>query len=74
MTRLTANVQFIPAHFNRTAFCNVPARWTAEVHDGLPDGTFVYSDGCATRAEAVADLVASLKDRGLSGSLRIINV
>ena len=73
MARYTANIRFVPAHFNRTAFCNIPERWTAEVHDGLPDGTFVYSDGCQSRQEALADLIATLKTRGLSGVLQVID-
>lgn len=73
MTKFQANVRFIPAHFNRIAFCNIPARWTAEVHDGLPQGVFVYSDGCQSRQEAINDLIASLKSRGYHGSLKIIN-
>lgn len=71
--KLYANVKFIPAHFNRVAFCNVSARWTAEIHDGLPEGTFIYSDGCQSRQEAIDDLVKSLHDRGYAGgTLRII--
>lgn len=69
----TAHVRYIPAHFNRNAFCNIPARWTAEVCD-LPHGTAIYSDGCTSRQEAIDDLIADLKRRGYTGKLKIISI
>jgi hypothetical protein len=68
---LTARVIFRPAYFNRAALARIPARWTAEIVDGLPDGTAIYSDGLSTSAAAVDDLLAQLKARGLSGTLRL---
>lgn len=41
--------------------------YRAEITDGLPDGEFVYTGVCETRDEVKAELIASLKDRGLSG-------
>lgn len=67
-----ALVQYRPAYFNRRCMANIPARWTAEVTDGLPAGVNVYADGCASRQEAVDDLIAKLKSRGFTGRLRIV--
>ena len=44
--------------------------YRAEITDGLPDGTFCYTGVCETREEVKAELIASLKDRGLSGVVR----
>jgi hypothetical protein len=44
--------------------------YRAEITDGLPDGEFVYTGVCETRDEVKAELLANLKVRGLSGTLR----
>lgn len=67
-----ARVQFRPAYFNRTCMAHIPARWTAEVTDGLPNGKAVYSDGLASREAAVTDLIDQLKKHGLTGKLRLV--
>lgn len=41
--------------------------YRAEIIDGLPDGEFVYTGVCETLDEVKAELIANLKDRGLSG-------
>lgn len=71
--RFAATVRFVPAYFHKRLRAHIPARWTAEVHDGLPNNLFVYADGCSSRDEAVHDLIAKLKSHGLTGRLKLIN-
>lgn len=44
--------------------------YRAEITNGLPDGVYCYTGVCETREEVKAELIASLKDRGLSGTVR----
>lgn len=69
---LTATVRFVPAYFNKRCWTNIPARWTAEIHDGLPAGKFIYSEGCASRQDAINDLIAQAKAHGFTGKLKIV--
>jgi hypothetical protein len=46
--------------------------YRAEITDGLPDGVFAYTGVCETERAAVDELISSLKDRGLRGSLRVV--
>lgn len=43
--------------------------YRAEVVDGLPEGKFIYTGVCATKQEAVQELIAQLKEHGFSGKL-----
>ena len=67
-----AEVAFRPEHFNPRCGVVIPARWTVDLVEGLPRNvTRIYSDGCETRAEAIADFIAQLRRFGLSGSLKL---
>jgi hypothetical protein len=69
----TAQIAFRPAHFNGRCGANIPARWTVDLLDAPAEvATRIYSDGCATREEALADFVEQLRRFGLSGNLRLI--
>lgn len=67
-----AQIAFRPEHFNPRCGATIPARWTVDLID-VPAGiSRIYSDGCETRAEAIADFIAQLRKFGLSGALRLI--
>lgn len=70
--RFAATVRFVPAYWHKRLCAHIPARWTAEVHDGLPEGVNVYTDGCSSREQAIAELLDALKARGFSGRLKLI--
>jgi hypothetical protein len=68
----SAQIAFRPEHFNPRCGAVIPARWTVDLID-TPEGVSrIYSDGCETRAEAIADFIAQLRRFGLSGALRLI--
>lgn len=69
----TAEIAFRPAYWNRTCQANIPARWTAYLQDDVK-GRTIYADGCQTREEAISDLIAKLREAGLSGKLKLVNI
>lgn len=75
MTAIRAEIAFRPAHFNPRCGANIPARWTVDLIGEIPSGAHVYSDGCQTRAEAIADFIVQLKRHGVAtGTLKLVNV
>jgi hypothetical protein len=67
-----ATVTHIPAYWSRVCYCTIPEHWTGEVV--LKKTAHSLSRACAdgeTRDEVVASLICQLKDRGLTGKLRI---
>jgi len=72
--RFTAQIAFRPEHFNSRCGAIIPGRWTADLIDGVPETvTRIYSDGCASRSEAIADLISQMRKFGLSGNLKLID-
>jgi hypothetical protein len=71
MAKITARVEYRPAHWNRVAMAHIPGGWSADVLSGLRPGQVIYTDGCASREEAIGDLIAMLRDRGMHGTLKL---
>jgi hypothetical protein len=72
MTVFHAEIEYVPAYWNRVCMTRIPARWTGRVmiHETETGFESVNADS-ATRTECIADLIAALKARGLTGKLRI---
>ena len=70
----TAQIAFCAEHFNPRCGAVIPARWTVDLIDPPRGISRIYSDGCETRVEAIADFTNQLRRFGLSGSLRLIAV
>jgi hypothetical protein len=73
MTTYNYTVNYTPAYFNRTAHAFIPARWSAEIVSDLPQGKAIYTDGCASKNEAISELIVQAKKFGLSGNLHLVN-
>ena len=71
MTKITAQVWFRKGEFCKRLHTNIVEGYRAEVIDDLSDGLMIYTGVCATRQEAIAELIGHLKDRGLSGILKV---
>jgi hypothetical protein len=82
MQTFHATVTFKPAYFNRRLLCHIPANVEGEVM--ISETEFSFSRECATallpldcetveegRKLVVATLIRRLKERGLTGTLKV---
>lgn len=71
MQVFTASVFFQAEKYNPTLRATVPAAWIVELDNPLPGSNLVPQAVGETKREAVANMIAILKDQGLTGSLRL---
>lgn len=69
-----AQIRFIPEHFNPRCQAIIPARWAGDVEldCGLTYGSSSVQADEPTREDCIAALLAGLKQRGLTGRLRVV--